>query len=272
MSFPRFIHFFGPDGAGKSTQVKILVDFLERKGVQVKKYWVRSPHTIAFVLWRIFVRIGFYRGVMNPFGVPIKLPAVNRSRVLRSLWTATEFLGVLPIILRVYISILRGHRLVAERYVLDTVVTIAYLINDVNFLNGLASKLLLRFIPRNTMFIFLDADYATICRRRRSLLGPENSEDTGRETYGSIQKSAVEPEEFINFQRRAYKSLAKSFGALVVDTSKLSIEETSGLILQQLGFYECPRAFFTQTRTKTKATSSWRNHRDAASRAQNSLY
>lgn len=235
VAVPRLIHFFGPDGSGKSTQVEILIDFLNGRGVRVKKCWVRSPHTIAFFLWKVFVRIGFYRVVLNPFGVPIKLPAVDRNRKFRCLWSVIELFGVLPIILRVYVSLLSGYKLVAERYVLDTITTVAYFVNDICFLNSAISRILLRFIPRNTVFIFLDADYATIYQRRAPLFHAKKCAQKGRNRYGLIPQSSVEPLDFIEFQRAAYKVLAKPFNALVINTSKTSIKETSDLILQYLG-------------------------------------
>jgi len=232
MSLPRLVHFFGPDGAGKSTQVNILIAFLIKRGFKVRKYWVRSPHTLAFVLWVLFVKIGFYRVVEKHAA---KLPAVDRNRILRGFWSMVELIGVLPIILLVYLSMLRGYRLVAERYVLDTITTIAYFINDIRFLKSPISKLLLRFIPSNTAFIFLDSDYETIYQRRAPSSATGKSVRNGRKTYDSHSKSSVEPRFFIEFQRTAYKVLAKSLDALVIDTSKLSVEKTSSLILQYLG-------------------------------------
>jgi len=235
MSVPHLIHFFGPDGAGKSTQVEMLISFLDRRGVKVEKCWVRAPHTLAFVLWRLLIRISFYRVVSNSLGVAIKLPAVDRNQFLRGFWSLVELVGALPIILRYYISLLRGYRLVAERYVLDTVTTIAFFINDINFLKGRISRVLLRFIPSNTSFIFLDSDYETIYQRRAPLCHAEDCAIEKKKTYDSLSKGSLEPRVFIEFQRTAYRLLAKSFNALVIDTSSLSVEETFSLILQHLG-------------------------------------
>ena len=52
--------------------------------------------------------------------------------------------------------------------------------------------------------------------------------------YGMIPKSAVEPEEFIDFQRTAYRILAKSFNAFGVNTAEYSIDRTSKRILNYL--------------------------------------
>lgn len=232
---PRFIHFFGPDGAGKSTQVDILIDVLHQREIQAQKCWVRAHHTLAFVLWKFFVGIGFYRVVLNPFGVATKLPAVNRNRLLRFFWSAVELIGVLPIILRVYYSIWRGRTLVAERYVLDTVTTIAYFLNEVNFLKSWTSRLLLRLIPKDTVFIFLDADYDTIYQRRAPLFRTKTHSKSRNKHYGAVPRSSVESRVFIEFQRTAYKVLAKSFDPLVIDTSRYTVQKTSKMILRYLG-------------------------------------
>jgi len=223
---PSFVHFFGPDGSGKSTQADLLVDFFERSGIPAKKCWLRSPHTFAFLLWRIFVRIGFYRGILNPFGYEIKLPAVDRRKSLRYVWALIEFFSVLPIIIRIRLLGSKGYKLIAERYVLDTVTTIAFFIGDISFLRSNVSRLLFLFIPRDTAFIFLDSNFETVFGRRAPLYYTD-TRNTEKRAYGAIPKSAVEPREFIDFQRTAYRILAKSFNALTIDTSKNTIEETS---------------------------------------------
>jgi len=233
-SLPRIIHFFGPDGAGKSTQVEILTNILCRRGIRARICWLRSPHTLAFLLWKFLVRIGFYRIVMNPFGPPGKLPAVDRNEVLRRFWSVIELLGVLPMILHSYYSLWRGRMLIAERYLLDTVTTVAYFLNDLNFLKSWTSRLLLRFIPQDTVFIFLDADYATIFQRR-ARLSKEPHSQSQRKGYGAIPRCPVEPRSFIDFQRKAYGALATSFNPLIIETSNNSIEETSIMILRYLG-------------------------------------
>lgn len=233
---PRLIHFFGPDGSGKSTQADILANLLDKRGVRTKKCWIRANHTVAFVLGRILIGIGFSRVVLNQFGFARKLPAVHRNRPLGCFWSAIELLGVIPLVLRVYFLLNRGYRLVAERYVLDTVTSIAYFINDINFLRSATSRVFFRFIPKNTAFIFLDSDYEAIFGRRAPASDEKNGESQkAQKIVGSITKSSVEPREFIEFQRVAYKALAKSFNALAIDTSKLSVEKTSELILHYLG-------------------------------------
>ena len=229
---PSMVHFFGPDGSGKSTHVELLVKRIAKQNPNVRKCWLRSPHTFAFLLWRLFVRIGFYRAVCNPLGIEIKLPAVDRSRSLRVFWAVAEFFSVLPLIMRIDLAIKRGRKFVAERYILDTVTTVAFFVDDVDFLRSRIARLLFLFIPKDTVFIFLDSDFKTVFNRRAHIY-VDGYNQKGR-AYGMIPRSAVEPQEFIDFQRRAYKTLAKSFNAFSIDTSTSSVERTAERIWDHL--------------------------------------
>ena len=254
VSCPRFVHFFGPDGAGKSTQVDLLVSKLKSNGTNVKKCWIRSPHTLAFLLSMFFLRIGFYRvsstsigrcdmfpatnyepkhGNVPPWDIRVnpwrgtilnregnvvvleRIPLVNRSVLLRWFWAAIELVSVLPLIIyRVYFQLFLGYILVAERYVIDTIVTIAYFIDDFGFLYSPLATALLYCIPKDSAFIYLDSSYETMIKRR------------------GIN---VEVRCFIEFQRKAYSILANHLEALMIDTSRLSVEETSAIISRYVG-------------------------------------
>jgi energy-coupling factor transporter ATP-binding protein EcfA2 len=237
----RLIHFFGPDGAGKTTQAQMLTKLLGNRGYRVREFWVRSPHTVAYVLWRLFNRIGFYRIIWNPFGVGIKIPAVNRNSSIKSFWAFVEFLSVLPHIVRANMFMSRGYRLVAERYLLDTITTVAFFIDDIDFIRSPLAMILIRFIPRNSVLIFIDADFHTILERRTPLflerMKAAQKIDKGRKKpriYGYVPDAAVEPREFLDFQRKAYKMLAKSLGAFEIYSPDFSVAETFEMILRFL--------------------------------------
>jgi len=212
---PRLIAFFGPDGAGKSTHVKLLVNHFQSRKNNVRKAWIRAPHTLAYLLSRFLVKIGFCRVILNPFGKKTKLPAVHLNRWIRLFWSALELVSVIPIILfRVYIPLFLGYTVIAERYVVDTIVTVAYYTNDLGFLQSRTARILLSFVPKKTVFIHLDSDNSTIIKRR-----------------GHI----VDSHDFIKFQRMGYKMMGNSVEAMFIDTSNLSVEQTQKRILRWLG-------------------------------------
>lgn len=209
----HLIAFFGPDGTGKSTHVELLLNYFQSHKTRVKKAWIRSPHTLAYLLSCFFVKMGFYRIVSNPFGREKKYPAVHIDKRLRRLWSLIELVSVIPVIIfRVYAPLLLGYIVVAERYVVDTLVTIAYYTNDLGFLQSLTARLLLCSIPKNTLFIHLDSDYSTLLKRRGH---------------------KVEAYDFIEFQKMGYKMLGNLVGATLIDTSNITIEQTFTRIVSQ---------------------------------------
>jgi len=211
---PHLISFFGPDGAGKSTQAELLLNHFQSHKIKAKKAWIRSPHTLAYLVSRFFVKIGFYRVVSNPFGKQLKIPAVHKNHWLKLFWSVIELVSTLPpILFRVYIPLFLGYTIIAERYVVDTVVTIAYYVNDLGFLQSRTARLLLCFVPKNTVFIHLDSDYSNIIKRR---------------------SHTIEPRDFIEFQRIGYKTIGSLVRAEFVDTSRTSVKQTYTRIMHWL--------------------------------------
>jgi thymidylate kinase len=211
----RMVHFFGPDGAGKTTQVAKLAAYVEKQGVKVHKTWVRSPHSLAFVATMLLYRLGLRERFCNPFGqVIVSRPRVDQNRVSKFLWVVLELVSVLPVVLReAAIPALRGRALIAERYLLDSVATIGFFLRDESFVDSWAARFLYQLIPRDTLLVYLDADYPTILQRRGE---------------------RAEPEEFITFQRRVYGILAARMRALVIYTPDHTIEQTHALICNAL--------------------------------------
>jgi thymidylate kinase len=228
---PRVIAFFGPDGAGKSTQAELIVGFLTNRGFRVKRAWIRSTHTFAYLLWMLFYRLhlcddrsGFLKKSRVCFAVsylnesqygavsPITMsPPILRGPVSRWIWATIEVASIVPVVvLQVYLPLLLGSVVVAERFVVDSVASIAYFLGDERFAEGWHAKFLLKLVPRGTVFLFIDADYGTIMSRREEVAGPR---------------------EYTEFHRRLYNRLAILVGAVYVDTSRLSVQEANQKIL-----------------------------------------
>jgi len=233
--FPRVVAFFGPDGAGKSTLADLLVGEFRAQGFKVKRAWVRSTHTFAYLLWMLFyklnlcddrsgmlrkMRIGFAFSYLNenPYGAvsPITMsPPVLRGFVSRWIWATVEVFSIVPVVvLQVYLPLLLGRVVVAERFVVDSVASIAYFLDDERFVNSWYTRFLLRLVPRGAVFVFVDADYGTILLRRKEVAGPR---------------------EYTEFHRRLYEKMSKIVGALYVNTSSLSVEEANERILGFVG-------------------------------------
>jgi thymidylate kinase len=200
----KCIVFFGPDGSGKTTHSNLISTLLKKKGRRVSNVRIRANHTISFVLIKAMQKLGLIDQDVFWYGLDKSLAA----RLLR-LWPYIEFVSIVPlVILRVCIPIKLGFTVVCERYVIDTIVSVAYLFGDPNLVGGLPERVLLGFIPKNSLIVYLTANEDLLLMRR---------------------KDEPVTKKFINFQLLLYNVYAKKLNAISVDTSRVEknrVQET----------------------------------------------
>lgn len=214
--YPRVIVFFGPDGTGKSTQAQLLIGYLKSHGRRTRIAWLRGRHSLAFVIAKFFTKLGYYRIVKVPSGVVYRVFDPGLLPKLQRFWGVIEFLSVLPwIILRIYLPRVLGYTVVAERYVVDTVVYISYWLGY-DFLRSFLAKVLLNFIPKGSILIHLDAETQDLLERLKRI------------------RYDIATQDYIVFQQRVYRVISKTMKATTIDTSRYSIEETFQRIVNLL--------------------------------------
>ncbi len=203
-NIPRAIIFFGPDGSGKTTQANMLISELNLKGIRNKKLWLRSLHTLAFLISKASMHI---LRLDNIYQLRTKY---SNHAVFRIIWYGIEFVSILPLILaKFYLPLLQGYVVVAERFVIDWIVSIAYATNNPSIVDSWFASLVLYFIPKHSVLVFIDADYTSILSRR----GAEDSFES------------------IEFQRTCYMKFAHKLHAFRVDSSDKSIREVFAQIM-----------------------------------------
>ncbi len=196
------IIFFGPDGSGKTTQADLLSQELTKMGIKNKRFWMRSLHTLAFLISKF---------AMNLFDLHDIYEFRGKYAIkFRRLWYIIELISILPLIIRFYILLYKGYVIIADRFVIDWIVSLAYSMKDESFINSKYAKLVLMFIPKDSLLIFLDANYEVICKRR---------------------DPNIENKEYIIFQRYYYNLFANMLGALIIDSSDRNIDEINGYLL-----------------------------------------
>jgi hypothetical protein len=186
---------------------------LREKGIDTKLVRIRSGRTLASLLYMFFKKINSDLIELGGDGRVIRLNMM-KGKPSQRLWSLIEFLSMIPWLVRgVFVPRALGKSVVAERYVIDAIATIGYLVDSPQLSESFLARIMLSFIPSNNILIHIDAPYAVIERRKGSY---------------------VDPLEYIEFQRRTYFAFAKRMGAITIDTSSLSKEETHNAICQHI--------------------------------------
>lgn len=116
------ITFSGIDGAGKSTQIALVMEHLHGKGERPVYLWTRGGYTPLFEGLKAILRRLAGRAVPPPGNNPRRAQALGRRRV-RRLWLALAILDLL-LVYGVKIRWLRwrGRSVVCDRYLWDTLI------------------------------------------------------------------------------------------------------------------------------------------------------
>lgn len=214
MNRPSFINITGIDGSGKTTMTRFLTKQLRSEDIKTRYVWIKSLHTLAYLISRIFESRGWHRLVKNPNNTIVSRFELPNSRSAEKIWSIIEFISVLPwIIVKVNLAIFFGFTVVSDRYTIDSIISIAMRTRSPSFVESFLGKLLLRMIPKEAAVIYLDVDLHTVLKRRHDI------EYTTDEIQGQIV---------------LYRLLAEKMGAYLIDTTMLSIEDVETKVVDYI--------------------------------------
>jgi glycosyltransferase involved in cell wall biosynthesis len=204
------VQFVAQHGTGKTTQADFVMNELRKRGLRTRKAWVRGRHIFAFAISQVLLKLG-YSSTIAQIGAPGGNILDSRKLPNKRFWSLVEFLSVMPLALtRVRIPLLLGYYVVAERYVVDTVVYNSYFLGRHFDPYG---RILLLMIPKNSLLIHLDATEEDVLSRR---------------------KGDILSEDFVHYQLEQYRRLALKLKALSIDTSTNDIQSVSEQIAKWL--------------------------------------
>jgi thymidylate kinase len=199
----KVVIFFGADGTGKTTQATLLLKRLGQEGLNASKIWIRGRHSLASCISALLLRLGYKGYITVPESLGGKILDTRRIRG-KWIWSFIEFLSVIPLIItKMYGPLYLGRSIIAERYVIDTIVYNGYFLGST--FDGYA-RVLLHMIPKGAFLIHLDAFKEDILSRR--------AED-------------LISEAFIEYQLENYRKIAARAHALSINTSIEGIEQVS---------------------------------------------
>jgi len=196
------ILFIGPDGAGKSSLIKMLNKVFQQKNLNAKHVWMRGSHTFISLLAKFLSRFKTFAGSENPY-YNVQVP-----KNMRRLWQFLEFVSAIPLIIFSFLipsSI--GYWVLADRYALDLAIWICLTTNDYSFLKKFEAKMLIALTSRTTANFYVTANIETLNMRTEDVWFPRE-------------------------QLELYGKLAKIVDAHVIDTTTKSVDESLQEILE----------------------------------------
>ena len=214
---PLIITFIGPVGVGKTTQMKLLKQYFEKRNAKTVVTYIKSAHGLSYLLLAL---IRVLRGRQD------QTTSENRNRIeltrrIDPLWHLTETLSIsTKFLFTVYLPFKLGYNVLMEEGVLMSIE------NYRRFrpkLLGLDSKelpflnTLLRWTQsQNHLDIILDAREVEAKNRRLSR---------------SFRR--IESNEYVDLQRKVMSSI-KGPNVLYIDTSKRSAESVHKMITNHI--------------------------------------
>jgi len=120
----------GVDGSGKTTIAKELTKRLTARGYKVRLVWVKSLHTLAFLIYIFYRRIWGTEYIINPTRRIVEHYCTEWMKKLKALWAFIEFISVTPWIIIVYLYNLMGYLVICDRFLIDFLTTVALRIKD----------------------------------------------------------------------------------------------------------------------------------------------
>lgn len=170
----QLISFSGFDGAGKSTQVKLLQDYLQRNGQRV---FVTEAMFGYFALKPV---ISLLRAATSS---PVLGPVTRNKNSLLKLWFIPAFIDVwLGYILKIRPMLSKYDFVIADRFYTDMWANLAYY----GYLPQLALGIFLKFLPKPDRAFILSLD-PKIVQQRESEFPPDYYADQAK-IYNSLPK------------------------------------------------------------------------------------
>jgi len=156
----------GVDGSGKSVVARELAKHLRRKKVKVRIVWVKSLHTLAYLIYRFYRKFWGIEYIINPRNRIVEHYTTAWMKRLGTIWGIIEFISVLPWILIVHLYTFLNYTVICDRFLVDFITTVLLRLRKPLWAwKSIIGRFLIA-LHRKIITIHLRISYSTVLKRR----------------------------------------------------------------------------------------------------------
>jgi len=166
----------GPDGAGKTTQARLLEKELNRLGVQSKYVWMRFNHRLSLPILALARLLKLSKVERLRCGKKVVYHHFDKLNAVALIYSYTLFIDtLLSSYFKVYLRMKMGTFVICDRFAYDTLVDLMVSTRNSKFLNSFVAKLFLSLASRATAITLIGSP-DTLRARRKDLLEDKDLE------------------------------------------------------------------------------------------------
>jgi thymidylate kinase len=210
----KLICIIGPDGTGKSTQIRLLIAAFQKMSINYEYRWLRFHHFISIPLLAVARILGYSEVVILGSGKKIGYHHFHNNWSLCHLYPLFLFADTFIFTaIKIYIPMIIFKKcIICDRFTYDTLVDLMISTGNYSIYDSVIGKLFLSLIPPNSKIVMLITSEDFLRSRRDDVLF----------------------DKVLSLKIKLYLDIAKKFNIDIIDAS-LSIDKIHLELCKKLG-------------------------------------
>jgi len=187
----------GIDGSGKTTQIRLLEEYLRKEGSKIKRVWFRWPAFMSYPILALCRLLGYTRWrTIDRSNIRYAERRFYMNKALATLWPWLFTLDTfIYLVLQIEVWRILGYIVLCDRFIPDILVDLMCETKDYRLPKCLVGRLLLSLIPKNSKLAIIDVD----------------------ENIAYHRKHDIPSIDYLKDRRKLYLTLAKTLGIPIIN-------------------------------------------------------
>jgi len=165
----KMITLTGIDGSGKTVITRAIATLLLKRRLKVKILWIKSLHTLAYLIYCFFRKTWGIEYIVNPRRKTVEHFTTQYMGKMGKLWGLVEFISIVPWIFIANILRRINYIVICDRYLVDFLATASLRVKDpLWWIRSILGKFLL-VLQSKTQTIHLRISASTVLERRPNI-------------------------------------------------------------------------------------------------------